>query len=106
MYRPEIKILDCTIRDGGLMNNWEFDKSMVKDVFQGLVEAGVDYVELGYRADKKEFSPKDHGPWRFCDEEDLRDVAYECDTKISEVHISILSSQRRPWRASDHDLYP
>jgi 4-hydroxy 2-oxovalerate aldolase len=83
MYRPEIKILDCTIRDGGLMNNWEFDKSMVKDVFQGLVEAGVDYVELGYRADKKEFSPKDHGPWRFCDEEDLRDVAYECDTKIS-----------------------
>lgn len=83
MYRPEIKILDCTIRDGGLMNNWEFDKSLVKDVFQGLVEAGVDYVELGYRADKKEFSPKDHGPWRFCDEADLRDVAYECDTKIS-----------------------
>lgn len=83
MYRPEIKIFDCTIRDGGLMNNWEFDKAMVKDVFQGLVEAGVDYVELGYRADKKEFSPKEHGPWRFCDEEDLRDVAYACDTKIS-----------------------
>lgn len=83
MYRPEIKILDCTIRDGGLMNNWEFDKAMVKDVFQGLVDAGVDYVELGYRADKKQFSPKDHGPWRFCDEKDLRDVAFECDTKIS-----------------------
>ena len=83
MYRPEIKILDCTIRDGGLMNNWEFDKAMVKDVFQGLAEAGVDYVELGYRADKKEFDPKNHGPWRFCDEEDLRDVAYECDTRIS-----------------------
>ena len=83
MYRPEIKILDCTIRDGGLMNNWEFDKPMVKDVFQGLVDAGVDYVELGYRADKKQFSTKDHGPWRFCDEEDLRDVAFACDTKIS-----------------------
>lgn len=83
MYRPEIKILDCTIRDGGLMNNWEFDKAMVKDVFQGLVDAGVDYVELGYRADKKQFSPKDHGPWRFCDEDDLREVAYACDTKIS-----------------------
>ncbi|MBX3179256.1 MAG: aldolase catalytic domain-containing protein [Candidatus Hydrogenedentes bacterium] len=83
MYRPEIKVLDCTIRDGGLMNNWEFDKPMVKDVFQGLVDAGVDYVELGYRADKKQFDPKNHGPWRFCDEEDLRDVAFECDTKIS-----------------------
>lgn len=83
MYRPEIKIVDCTIRDGGLMNNWEFDKAMVKDVFQGLVDAGVDYAELGYRADKKQFSTKDHGPWRFCDEDDLRDVAYACDTKIS-----------------------
>jgi len=84
MYRPEINILDCTIRDGGLMNNWEFDKAMVKDVYAGLVEAGVDYVELGYRADKKQFDPKDHGPWRFCDEDDLRDVAFEHDdTKIS-----------------------
>ncbi len=83
MYRPQIKVLDCTIRDGGLMNNWEFSKEMVRDVFQGLVEAGVDYVELGYRADKKMFSPKESGPWRFCDEEDLREVAYKCDTKIS-----------------------
>lgn len=83
MYRPEIKVLDCTIRDGGLMNNWNFSKAMVKDVFHGLAQAGVDYVELGYRVDKKMFSPKEFGPWRFCDEEDLRDVAYECDTKVS-----------------------
>lgn len=83
MYRPEIKVIDCTIRDGGLMNNWEFDKAMVKDVFQGLAQAGVDYAELGYRVDKKQFDPKDHGPWRFCDEEDLREVAYECGTKVS-----------------------
>lgn len=83
MYRPQIKVLDCTIRDGGLMNNWQFPKEMVKDLFQGLLTAGVDYVELGYRVDKKMFSPKDFGPWRFCDEEDLREVAYKCDTKIS-----------------------
>jgi 4-hydroxy 2-oxovalerate aldolase len=83
MYRPEIKVLDCTIRDGGLMNEWQFEKPMVKDVFDGLAKAGVDYAELGYRVDKKMFSPKEFGPWRFCDEEDLREVAYECDTKIS-----------------------
>jgi 4-hydroxy 2-oxovalerate aldolase len=83
MYRPEIKVLDCTIRDGGLMNDWRFDKAMVKDVFDGLAKAGMDYVELGYRADKREFKPEDSGPWRFSDEADLRDVAYECDTKIS-----------------------
>ncbi len=83
MYRPEIKVLDCTIRDGGLMNDWKFDKAMVKDVFHGLAQAGVDYVELGYRADKKQYSPSEFGAWRFCDEEDLREVAYECGTKIS-----------------------
>jgi 4-hydroxy 2-oxovalerate aldolase len=83
MYRPEIKVIDCTIRDGGLMNEWRFDKQMVKDTFHALAQAGIDYVELGYRADKKQFSPKDFGPWRFCDEADLREVAYECPTKIS-----------------------
>ncbi|HOC74166.1 MAG TPA: aldolase catalytic domain-containing protein [Candidatus Hydrogenedentes bacterium] len=83
MFRPEIKVLDCTIRDGGLMNEWKFEKSLVKDVFHGLAQAGVDYVELGYRADKRQFNPADFGPWRFCDEADLREVAYECDTKVS-----------------------
>lgn len=83
MYRPEIKVLDCTIRDGGLMNEWRFDKALVKDVFHGLAEAGLDYVELGYRADKKQFPPSESGQWRYCDEQDLRDVAYECDTKVS-----------------------
>ncbi|NIA15764.1 MAG: nucleoid-structuring protein H-NS [Nitrospiraceae bacterium] len=83
MFRPEIRVLDCTIRDGGLMNEWKFEKAMVKEVFHSLAKAGVDYVELGYRADKSMFSPDDFGAWRFCDEEDLREVAYECDTKVS-----------------------
>ena len=42
MYRPEIRVLDCTIRDGGLMNDWRFDKAMVKGIFAGLAEAGID----------------------------------------------------------------
>lgn len=83
MYRPEVKVLDCTIRDGGLMNEWRFEKSLVKDLFEGLAQAGVDYVELGYRADKSQFSTSEFGPWRFCDEEDLREAAYPCDTKVS-----------------------
>lgn len=83
MFRPEIKVLDCSIRDGGLMNDWKFDKALVKDVFDSLARSGVDYIELGYRADKKQYNPKDFGPWRFCDEEDLREVAYECNSKVS-----------------------
>lgn len=83
MYRPEIRILDCTIRDGGLMNDHRFSKEMVKDVFEAIAGAGVDYIELGYKSDKAQFSVDEFGPWKFCDEEALREVARDCDTKIS-----------------------
>ena len=49
-YRPEIKVLDCTIRDGGLMNNHRFDDQVVKAVYTACVEGGIDYMELGYKA--------------------------------------------------------
>ncbi len=65
------------------MNDHRFDTAMVKDVFDACVEAGVDYCELGYKADKKQFSVDDFGPWKFSDEEDLRKVAHECNTKVS-----------------------
>lgn len=83
MYRPEIKIVDCTIRDGGLMNDHLFDEGLVKRLFKAVADAGVDYCELGYRGDKEQFSTDEFGPWKFCEEADLRKVAYECDTKIS-----------------------
>ena len=49
-YRPEIKVVDCTIRDGGLMNNHHFTDQTVKLVYETCLAAGVDYMELGYKA--------------------------------------------------------
>ena len=85
MFREAIKVVDCTIRDGGLMNEWKFSEEMVRDVYRALSEAGVDYMEMGYRASKKLFSPEEFGPWRFCDEENLRRVidGIESRTKLS-----------------------
>jgi len=48
-FRPDIKIMDCTIRDGGLMNDHQFDETFVKAVYDTCVAAGVDYCELGYK---------------------------------------------------------
>ena len=76
-YRPEIKVLDVTIRDGGLMNDHKFSMDLVKAVYQTACEAGIDYVELGYKSSKRVFSPSEHGPWKFCDEEVLREVVGE-----------------------------
>ena len=44
-----VEILDCTIRDGGYLNNWDFDPKLVRELYGNLSRAGVDIVELGYR---------------------------------------------------------
>jgi 4-hydroxy 2-oxovalerate aldolase len=74
MYRPEIKVVDCTIRDGGLANDSHFTTETVRAAYQAACDANVDYVELGYRNSKEMFSPEEFGPWRFCDEDMLRKV--------------------------------
>jgi len=81
-YRPDIKVLDCTIRDGGLMNDHKFGNDFVKAVYDTCVEAGIDYMELGYKASKKIFAPTDFGAWKFCDEDDIRKIVGENDTPL------------------------
>ena len=70
-YRPELKVLDCTIRDGGLVNDSQFTNDQVKAVYEACVEAGIDYMEIGYKNDPKVFSPNQYGPWRHCHEEEV-----------------------------------
>ena len=85
MFREKIKVLDCTIRDGGLINNHDFDIRFVREVYKALSLAGVDYMEIGYKNSKKLFSPKEFGRWKFCDDEDIKKVidGVESKTKIS-----------------------
>ena len=85
MFRSQIKVLDCTIRDGGLINNHDFDPRFVRAVYRALSEAGVDYMEMGYKNSKKLFSPKEFGLWKFCDDEDIKRAVdgIESHTKIS-----------------------
>jgi len=85
MYRPEIKVLDCTIRDGGLMNNWYFSDEFVRAVYQGLSASGVDYMEMGYMSSEKAFSRDENGPWKFCRDEDIRRIVGDepSDLKLS-----------------------
>lgn len=85
MFRPEIKVLDCTVRDGGLINDHLFEDDFVKNVYDALAAAGIDYMEVGYKASKKLFSPTKFGAWKFCDEDDLRRIVgdNENDMKLS-----------------------
>lgn len=85
MYREQIKVLDCTIRDGGLINNHDFDHRLVREVYKAVSAAGVDYMEIGYKNSREMFSPDEFGLWKFCDDDDIKKVidGIESNTKIS-----------------------
>lgn len=82
MYKEDIKVMDCTVRDGGLMNNWQFSDEFVRSVYDACVEAGIDYMEIGYLSSEKAFDPKVVGPWKFCKDSDLRRVVGNNDTHL------------------------
>ena len=85
MFRPQIKVVDCTIRDGGLMNNHDFSDHFVRETYRALSEAGIDYMEIGYKNSRKLFSEKEFGKWKFCDDDHIRKVTegIKSNTKIS-----------------------
>jgi 4-hydroxy 2-oxovalerate aldolase len=81
-YRPELKVLDCTIRDGGLINDHEFDDGLVRAVYQTCVDSGIDYMEVGYKAAKRLFSRDRFGCWKFCEEDDIRRIVDDNPTPL------------------------
>jgi len=72
--RNDIKVVDATIRDGGLCNNFEFTDEFVKALYKMNVRSGVDYMEFGYKASKGMFDEDEYGKWKFCNEADIRAI--------------------------------
>ena len=91
-YRPDIKILDCTIRDGGLINDHKFEDDFTKSVYQACVAAGVDYIEFGYKGSQRIFSTDEFGRWKFCREDDLRRIT---DDNPHPIKISVMADAER-----------
>lgn len=74
-----LEILDCTIRDGGYVNNWDFDRKLVRETYRALSKAGVDYVELGYHGSEKYFDKNKYGRFRFSTADDVNSVCAGID---------------------------
>jgi len=49
-----IKLLDCTLRDGGYYTNWDFDKKLIQKYFEYIDKLPVEYIEVGYRSELKD----------------------------------------------------
>ena len=74
MKNNQIEILDCTIRDGGYVNNWIFSKELVRESYRALSKSGVTFVELGFRGAEKYFNPEKYGLWRFTPDELIKEI--------------------------------
>ena len=91
-FRPDIKVVDCTLRDGGLVNNFEFTDEFVTALYKTNIKSGVDYMEFGYRASREQYDPSKYGKWKFCREEDLRAIV---GNNISDMKISVMADVGR-----------
>lgn len=100
MFRPEIKVIDCTVRDGGLMNKWQFGDDFVRGVYEAISASGVDYMEIGYLSSAGAFSRTECGPWKFCFEEDLKRITGATEKKVK------LSAMADIGRIDDNDIKP
>ena len=81
--RRRIRVLDCTIRDGGICNDWDFSKEQVQRTHRSLAAAGIDYMEIGYLTKAGLFDPSKVGPWKFCKEDVLREVVEDSPMKLA-----------------------
>ncbi len=81
-YRADIKVLDATLRDGGLVNEFRFSDEFVKALYLANIRAGVDYMEFGYKGDKSMFDVDKFGPLKFCDDDYIRSIVGENNTDL------------------------
>lgn len=100
MYREEIKVLDCTIRDGGLINNHYFTDDFVRAVYKALTASGIDYMEMGYRSSRELYPPEDFGAWKYCDDHKIMEII---DGIESNVKLSIMVDS---YRVKEQEFKP
>ncbi|AHF04556.1 nucleoid-structuring protein H-NS [Marichromatium purpuratum 984] len=103
-FRPELKVLDCTVRDGGLVNAHRFDDAFVSAVYHACIDAGIDYMEIGYKNSKRVFPKDKFGPWRHCDEADMRRIVGDHDAEKTGLKLAAMADAgKSDW---EQDLVP
>jgi len=100
MYREKIKVLDCTIRDGGLINNHYFTDEFVRAVYKAISKSGIDYIEMGYRSSRELYPPQEYGDWKYCDDDKIRKITKGID---SDVKISVMVDS---YRVKEQEFLP
>lgn len=80
------------------MNRHNFSFDLVHAVYQACVDAGIHYMEVGYKNSRALFAKDEHGPWKFCDEDDLRRAVGDNPTDLK---LSVMADAERCNFAAD-----
>ncbi|MDO4297385.1 MAG: aldolase catalytic domain-containing protein [Lachnospiraceae bacterium] len=81
-YRSDVRVVDATLRDGGLVNDFYFTDEFVRALYLANIKSGVDYMEFGYKASRELFDENKFGKWKFCKDEDIRAIVGENNTDL------------------------
>ena len=68
-----VKVFDCSMRDGGYVNNWDFPREQARDCYKAALESGMHYCEVGFRRSPVQ-NPGAFGAWYFATEELITDT--------------------------------
>ncbi|MCC8050535.1 MAG: aldolase catalytic domain-containing protein [Clostridiales bacterium] len=91
-YRESVRVIDATLRDGGLVNDFYFSDDFVRALYQANLKAGVDYMEFGYKASREMFDPNKFGKWKFSSDDDIRAIVGDNNTNLK---ISVMADVGR-----------
>ena len=92
-----VKFLDCTLRDGGYVNNWQFGADTMKDMLARLTAAGLDIIECGFLTDLP--SSKDQS--LFHTPKELDSLLPEGDNTLYVAMIAIGEKEMNPTALPD-----
>ena len=82
MINNRIRLLDCTLRDGGYVNDWKFGNDNIISIFERLVDSKVDVIEIGFLDDRRPF---DIDRSIMPDTQSVRKIYGELDKKDAEI---------------------
>lgn len=92
----ERQLLDCTLRDGGYINDWNFGHANIIEIFRRLASSGVDYIEIGFLDQRRSFddylenaSNKDN----CLSSEKLKRLGWKCEFSVEDGFKRVFEHQ-------------
>lgn len=95
----KIKILDCTLRDGGYINNWNFGFKTIESIIHKLEDAAIDIIEVGFLTEKTE----NNNYTLFSDVEQVESIMPQTHNSLYVGMIAIGEKEIHPSKLADYD---